>query len=373
MSQTLATPPTMPGSSRFFVRVWQNHDSRATLIGIIGAVVIHLALLLIAPLLMRTEVTPLALRPHATPKEFSIELEPETFAKPVEKPAPPFKFVETNPDAPDNVPDQTTNFAAQNQQVAQEKPTPDGKSDTPAMEGKKDFQSNQIVSGRLSQPTEPMAAIPPPVEAAPVQQAVEVPKQEQNPLPGFEKTAGESKENFGSNIAKFPDNAQPIPERVEGAKDVPLIQGAMAMQPAIDPKRPRPRPQVVKQQQTRPAVLAENKFGTSNIGNIAVDAKWSNYGAYLQRMIEIVQIQWERLLIDSKIYPPSGSTVSVTFILDDEGRIARIVNVENKSSDQASRACVNGITDRAPYGSWTDDMKAVLGTQQEMTFTFYYQ
>jgi len=31
------------------------------------------------------------------------------------------------------------------------------------------------------------------------------------------------------------------------------------------------------------------------------------------------------------------------------------------------------ITDRAPYGTWTDDMKAVLGEQQEMTFTFYYQ
>ena len=31
------------------------------------------------------------------------------------------------------------------------------------------------------------------------------------------------------------------------------------------------------------------------------------------------------------------------------------------------------ITDRAPYGPWTDDMIAMLGKQQEMTFTFYYQ
>ena len=36
-------------------------------------------------------------------------------------------------------------------------------------------------------------------------------------------------------------------------------------------------------------------------------------------------------------------------------------------------ACVSAITDRAPYGPWTDDMKAMLGSQQEMTFTFYYQ
>lgn len=162
-------------------------------------------------------------------------------------------------------------------------------------------------------------------------------------------------------------------ERVEGARDVPLIEGATSFQPAIDPKRPRARPQVVKQQQVRPAILTENKFGTSNIGNIAVDAKWSNYGAYLQRMIDTVQVQWERILIESKTYPPSGSTVTVRFILNDEGRIAQIVDVVSHSTDQASRACVSGITDRAPYGPWTDDMKAILGTQQVMTFTFYYQ
>jgi hypothetical protein len=34
---------------------------------------------------------------------------------------------------------------------------------------------------------------------------------------------------------------------------------------------------------------------------------------------------------------------------------------------------MSAITKPAPYGPWTDDMKAVLGEQQEMTFTFYYQ
>jgi len=37
------------------------------------------------------------------------------------------------------------------------------------------------------------------------------------------------------------------------------------------------------------------------------------------------------------------------------------------------RACVSAITTRAPYGDWTDDMIAVLGSEQEMTFSFYYQ
>ena len=113
--------------------------------------------------------------------------------------------------------------------------------------------------------------------------------------------------------------------------------------------------------------------GTSRIGYAAVDARWSKFNGYLKRMIDTVQVQWERILIEGKTYPPSGSTVSVRFILDDEGRVARIVEVKNQSTDLASRACTRAITDRSPYGPWTDDMKAVLGSQQEMTFTFYYQ
>ena len=56
-------------------------------------------------------------------------------------------------------------------------------------------------------------------------------------------------------------------------------------------------------------------------------------------------------------------------------RVKDIARVElgAKSSDQAAHACASAITDRAPYGPWTEDMKAMLGDQQEMTFTFYYQ
>jgi hypothetical protein len=63
----------------------------------------------------------------------------------------------------------------------------------------------------------------------------------------------------------------------------------------------------------------------------------------------------------------------VKFIINSDGKITRIVNVENHSSEQAARACASAITDRSPYGVWTDDMKAMLGENQEMTFSFHYQ
>ena len=354
-------------------RAWEDPETRSTSVGIAGVIIFYLLLWIIGPYLLKFERVGSIARPHATPRTFNIEIAPNTFQKPAPKP-PPMKFVETNPDAPENTPDKTNNFAAQNQQVAQEKPTPDGKSDMPALEGQKEIQTNQIVTGHLSPPIEHMEAVPPPLDTPVAEKLVAASKQEQNPLSGYEKKEGEDKEAFGSNIAKFMENAKAIPQKIEGAKSVPLIQDAPAIeQPAIDPSHPRPRPQVVKQQNTRPAIFTQRLAGTTNIGPTAVDARWSNYGAYLQKLIETVQTQWENILLSGKIYPPSGSTVTVTFILDSEGKIARIVNVDNKSTEQAAHACASAITDRAPYGLWTDDMIAMLGKEQEMTFTFYYQ
>lgn len=372
MSQTLAAPSPIAWLRRTSTRLWDDPESRSVIIGIFGMVVVHLLLFLLAPYLLRPDLSIVSKRPHAAPQEFSIELSPDVPPVPQPKPPAPFNFVETNPNAPDNVPDKTNNFAAQNQQVAQEKPTPDGKSDRPAIEGRTDVQSTQIVTGQLSQPVE-ATQVAPPVEPDVVKTPETAPKLEQNPFSGFEKTQGESENGFASRIAKTTDSPSDVAERVEGLKNVPLIQGATSIDHQIDPKHPRPRPQVVKQIQVRPAIFQENKLGTSNIGNIGYDAKWSNYGQYLQKMIETVQIQWERILIESRVSPPSGTSVKVVFRMDTEGKISQIMEVNGTAGNQAEKACTSAITARAPYGPWTDDMIAVLGQSQDLTFTFYYQ
>ncbi len=228
------------------------------------------------------------------------------------------------------------------------------------------------ITGEICQ-TWPVKLLPEPAGVTVAETPVAPTRAEQTPLPGTEKFEGENKDGLGANIAKQLDSPQPVPERVEGARDAKDLSGATSMTPAIDPRRPRPRPQIVQQQQVRPAILAENKFGTKNVGLTGIDAKWSNYGAYLQRMVDTVQIQWERLILQMSAMPAGGSTVTVKFVMNDEGRITNIVNVDTNAAETASKACVSAITDRSPYGPWTDDMKAVLGTQQEMTFTFYYQ
>jgi hypothetical protein len=371
MSQSLASPSPLASLRRTCVRLWDEPDSRSVIIGLAGMVLVHLLLFLVAPRLLQSDATFTSVPPD-TSKEFSIELSPDMVPKEQPKPPTPFNFVEANPEAPDNVPDKTVNFAAQNQQVAQEKPTPDGASDRPAIEGKKEVQSTQIVTGQL---TEPMENIPfsPPVEQQTANTAELSPKREQDPLGGFEKTEGKADDGFASNIAKQTETPSDVPEHIDGVKNAPLIQGATSVQPQIDPKHPRPRPQVVKQMQVRPAIFQENLLGTKNIGAIAYDAKWSNYGQYLQKMIETVQIQWERILTESRVYPTSGTSVKVVFRMNTEGRISQIVEVNGNAGNQAEKACTSAITARAPYGPWTDDMIAVLGQSQELTFTFFYQ
>ena len=370
MSQSLASPSPLASLRRTWARWWDDRDTRSVIVGVAGMLLVHVLLFVVSPYLLRSEGGVSVIRPHSSAREFNIELAQDMFEK-APPPALPTNFVEANPNAPDNVPDKTNNFAAQNQQVAQEKPTVDGKSDRPAIEGQTEIKSAQIVTGRLQQQVESTPA--PAAPEQPEKTAETPPRLEQIPLTGFEKTEGESESGIGSNIAKFAEGAKSAPEEVEGLKEVPLIQGALNSQPRIDPMRPRPRPQVVKQQQVRPAIFEENKFGTQNIGAIAFDAKWSNYGQYLQKMIETVQIQWERILIESRVSPPSGTSVKVVFRMNTEGRISEIVSVDGTAGNQAEKACTSAITARAPYGPWTDDMIAVLGDSQELTFTFFYQ
>jgi hypothetical protein len=61
----------------------------------------------------------------------------------------------------------------------------------------------------------------------------------------------------------------------------------------------------------------EPRSGHSNIGRTAVLAKWSDYVACHQRMIDTVQIQWERIIIEQKPDPIGGSFVTVEFVTNE--------------------------------------------------------
>jgi hypothetical protein len=148
----------------------------------------------------------------------------------------------------------------------------------------------------------------------------------------------------------------------------PTIEPAAAL-PPIDQTMPRPN----LGQNVRPSIFPKTPGGTNNLGLAGWDARWSNYGKYLQRLIDTVQAEWDTLLDNSNAYPPSRTQVRVTFHLNSDGNVSEIVKVDGNAGDLGTKYCVGAITDRAPYGKWTDDMVAKLGQEQELTFIFYYQ
>jgi hypothetical protein len=371
MSPPLEEPP--PRSRRRILlpfRLSENSDTRAVQIGILGTILLHLILLLLAPRLLQSPYAASKAPAHAIPRTFSIEIAPDAFApKPPPKAPLPFKYVEANPNAPDNVPDKTNNVSFMNQQVAQEKPTPNGKSEAPALQGRKDFQNNQIVTGELSKPEPPS---PPAAPAEKLPPSPAAPRRLQNPLSGDESQKGTDVDGFGSNHSKVLENPQQVPDEVKGIRDAPLVDGATAWMPQVDPRHPQPR-KTLQMQHVRPAIFADNQFGTSNIGPIAINAKWSNYGVYMQRLIEEVQVSWDKILAQSQISAPSGTQVTVTFRLNSKGEITAIVSHQSEIQGPAVEACMSAITTPAPYGAWSEDMVSVLGNEQEMTFLFFYQ
>jgi len=356
---------------------------RSVQIGIVGTILIHLLFILVAPHLLRFEHDgSLGTRAEREAmQEFNIELEDALSGQlaQAEKPPEPFNFVEVNPEAPENEPDSTVNFGAQNQQTAQPEESEDTSGDRPFLEGQTEIQTNQIVSGELTEqppPLPPELSPPPPPEEqeeATEEEQSEAARKEEIPLSGFEKITGEDSDGYGANATELPEGSAEFDEYVEGVKDAPSTLGPTGRL-RIDPSRPLPRPRLEPQQlRARPAIFTENLAGTANIGPTAIDARWSDYGQYLQQLIETVQIQWDRILIQSRIYPGSGTHVSVKFVLNERGEVARIVSVEGSSGEIGKQSCVSAITTRAPYGEWSDDMKRVLGAEQEMTFTFYYR
>jgi len=107
------------------------------------------------------------------------------------------------------------------------------------------------------------------------------------------------------------------------------------------PKKARARPSLVNPH-TLPAIFEDNQFGTSNIGPVAFSAKWSAYGEYLHKMMEAIQIQWDRILIESRTEPPSNTVVTVKFTLDFHGKVTSIVDIKNTSDEQGKQSCHDG-------------------------------
>jgi hypothetical protein len=358
-------------------RLTEDDDLRRPVtIGIICTILFHLFLLLGAPFLPiekfggdHSNLAAIAARKNKT-FDFQLEPLPPTPPKP-----DPFKYVETNPDAPANEPDKTNNFSNRNQQSAQavaaKEKDPENNPSTKSQHDIKD--SNAVVSGDHSKPQQGAAAAPSTSQSKEEQQqAPQQARMEQVPLTGFDKTEGKSPDGVGTAIAQTPVPTNNAPQLVEGAKDAKSIDGApTASHVQTNHPQPRPRPRLTA---ARSTVLADRVTGTANVGPLGIDARWSEYGDYMNELVETVDAEWHRIVDETNIHVKPGTRITVVFRLNSKGEVTiQSVEKDPPDADQVLMSqCSSGISNPQPYRKWTDQMISVLGQEQTITFGFYY-
>jgi hypothetical protein len=294
---------------------------------------------------------------------------------PPKKEADPMRFVETNSAAPENIPDKSVFFSNRNQQSAQEVAAKERDLENrPSVKGQDEIKNDSaIVSGDLAPP---QLATAPSMdnEAKESENRVEQKaRAEQVPLSGFDKTEGKSEDGIASNVAKSTkspaNNAQ---EALEGAPDARDPTGGLVNVAQSQRAQPKERPRLASVSHNRTTILTNKFTGVSNIGVHAHDARFTEYGAYLQELAEIVQTQWNKILAESRVSPPNGTRVTVTFKINPKGE-TEIIKVEDFGAGrQAVFSCQNAITYPQPYRKWTEEMIAMLGDSQELTYTFHH-
>ncbi len=307
---------------------------------------------------------------HPKPgKTFDFELTPGV----TEPKKDPFRFVETNPDAPENTPDKTPNFSNRNQQSAQPDPAKEKDLENrPSLKGQDQIKNDtSIVTGDMSKPQQGAAAAPEVVKNDTQQQDKEQKaRAEQTPLSGFEKREGLSEDGIASNVSTAKSPSTQAQQLIEGSRDAKDAEGGLVAVNQVTKAQPKARPRLTA---ARPTILNNRITGVSNMGILGMDARWSEYGEYMQELIEIVQTQWYRILEESRVSPPRGSHVVITFKINSKGE-TEIVKVEDvDSGKQGVWYCQSAIQDRQPYRKWTEQMISVLGDEQTITFGFYYQ
>ena len=345
-------------------------------IGIACTVLFHVLLLWLSPRFHLNEFSGvhsgIKVAKPSQGKSFDFELTPMT----EQEKKDPFQFVETNSAAPENTPDKTSNFSNRNQQSAQEvAATEKDPENRPSVKGQDKIKNDTaIVSGDMAPPQLAPAPSRDQSKEEERQTTEQKARAEQVPLSGFEKTEGLSEDGIATNVANSSKSpTTKADQALEGAPNATDPTGGLVATTQSNKAQPKERPRLSSVSLNRSTILSNRATGVTNIGVTGIDAHWSEYGEYLNELLEIVQIKWYSILAESRVSPPRGSHVVITFKINSKGE-TDIVKVEDSDAGkQGVFSCQNAITYPQPYRKWTEQMIAVLGDSQQITLSFYYQ
>ncbi|MCR5184185.1 MAG: hypothetical protein K6B46_05765 [Opitutales bacterium] len=311
----------------------------------LAAVVVHFLIWLIAPKTIDVLVTltPVKRTNLDLIKAVDLpeELLPEVFKKP--------KFVPVNSEAKSKKPpEETLRVSSADQRAAQENPDINSWRRSPELDGEK--EESLTVNDRLL----PREFLPPQAEIWRSVYAAGV-----NPAQEISEEADEAKIAEGikalvsdTGTVKIGESPKKAPQLIEGVP-APTTQPKVLPAPGLK------------------SLLMKSNTRTNEIGTIAIDARYSEYGEYTQRMLEAIEASWYKLC-ENKITGARGHVV-VRFCLRSDGVISSSSILESTAGEVAAYACRDAIESRAPFEEWSQEMIELLGEEEETVISFHYR
>ncbi|MBR6797727.1 MAG: hypothetical protein IKM45_03450 [Opitutales bacterium] len=285
---------------------------------------------------------PVKVLPKELLEEIPEDLLPEEFRR---KP----QFVPVNPEAPAATPKDESHFSAANQRAAQENPVPESRERIPTNDG--ELEDSRAVSDVAI----PRELLPPELRNPPAEPnppvAVPAPPRE-----------GESAKKQGVDVptvaaGTLSKGETPAKKGEQGDDSVP---------------EPAPRPQILPPPGLKSITMRSNT-AVNEIGTCSLDAKYSEFGDYTQRMLEAIQAAWNIAVQRSAIVQPRAVVV-IEFTLNSDGTVDNVRVVFSDASKPATHACLDAVSSRAPFDPWRADMVAFIGKNSETSrISFYYR
>ena len=347
---------------------------------LIIAVFIHVGVVVVLPeRLLQTAVSG---GDDVTDEAFSVEIQLDEPLLPEQ-----MRFVEANPDAPENEPDRKEQYSYRSQQAADQHMAEDSL-DAPRVEGEE--QSQKIIQGAMSPaaplPTGVYSSVEMPGEDAGTDggkagQATEVLPAPPLPLPDFLKQETETDGGSGSSVElsgeahELQQEPDPIaPVQVYQPPDPSQLSATVTGDgnggaPHVKPM-PRPRPRLAPELLHGP--LMTSVGSASRRGSLAIDATFSEFGEYQQQFYAAVQVGWYQ---EIDFFQPidTATRVMVRFTMYADGSIQNVEAVQSTASEVATVICESALSKRSPFRPWTKEMVEVFGESRTLHVVFHYR
>jgi len=348
---------------------------------LIIALLLHLSLLVVVP--AEFLMSKAALDAHDEPLEI-ILLPPE----PVTADEP--KFVEANPELPENEPDRKDQYSFRAQQ-ASDQSLKEALLDAPNVEGEENSQ--KIIQGAMDQATPLIpgiyqSAVPlgegegrdggkngaqaaqviSPAEPLPAPDFIQQ-KPIANDGPGSSlKTPGTGKEMVEVPSPEAPIKlykSQPQATQLDQQQE-PHGSGGVPVAKPIPRARPTLSPDLIN------GVVMRSEGSASRRGALAIDATFSEFGEYQQQFYAALQAGWYQ---EIDFFQPidTSTRVVVSFRITADGVIHDVDVLHSTASQIATLICQTALTKRSPYRPWTKEMVAVFGQARSLQVVFHYR